>query len=847
MNIILLIIKLLASSGILFAYYWLFLRNRKFHRYNRFYLLGAVLISMVLPFLKIDIFLSPTAPANKVILDTLEVITVNAGEEEVVLADAGTSWLDWFNSTTIMWGVYIIGAIVFLSLLIRSIIYIRKIQRNYPVEKIEDLKFYNTAEPGTPFSFFRSIFWNNKVEFNSSEGQQIFRHELFHVRQKHSADLLFMEIVMLFAWFNPFFYLIKKELKAIHEFLADEYAVSNSDEYEYAELLVLFALHEKQNKLVHPLFHNTIKRRIAMITNLKNKKVGYWGRVMALPLSLLLFSFIVLKAQKTEIPEDKANEHVNIEVAIQPITVVIDAAHGGSASGALSNDRNIYEKDINLAIANKIAALAPSYNINIILTRNNDNTITAQDRIALMNTAPYDLLVSIHVNAANVSREPKPDYPNKSGFEVYVSRNNTSSSNKSEILARHLITKLEPLYKTYNKTKIREYESIYILDKGQKPSALVECGYITNNKDLTYITNPTNQENIAKKILEGIVAYSNSSDYEKTKETQERSAQVIRSNTFIDTVPGNDAVQKVITFKRPAKKSPTQHEWETWKDEKTYGIWLDGKRTKNEILNKHSTNEFSWYMVSKLAKNAINYGNHYYQVDLYSHDYYKKCFPNEIIKANVKEASTPNEKSQIESKNSQPASKGINSTSSLNELPDSVKRYIMRHFNKNIHFPIKALDSNKEGTIYFSVLIDKNGSFSNIEKYTSKPNIDEKKINEIVVTSITEKPWLAIKKADPSANDYFYSETERVIQKFKAPENWKAAYEGSKIYIKITFIIEKIETAGSIKQSEQLESVLQKGKIAKANVTKSFESQWLKQVNIKSLKGVYNVLDVEPE
>ncbi|MBL0133896.1 MAG: M56 family metallopeptidase [Chitinophagaceae bacterium] len=300
------LIKLLASSGILFAYYWLFLRNRKFHRYNRFYLLGAVLISMVLPFLKIDIFLSPTAPANKVILDTLEVITVNAGEEEVVLADAGTSWLDWFNSTNIMLSFYIIGAIVFLSLLIRSILYIRKIQHNYPVEKIEDLKFYNTAEPGTPFSFFRSIFWNNKVEFNSSEGQQIFRHELFHVRQKHSADLLFMELILLFAWFNPFFYLIKKELKAIHEFLADEYAVSNSDEYAYAELLVLFALHEKQNKLVHPFFHNTIKRRIAMITNLKNKKVGYWGRVMALPLSLLLFSFIVLKAQKSENPEDKS-------------------------------------------------------------------------------------------------------------------------------------------------------------------------------------------------------------------------------------------------------------------------------------------------------------------------------------------------------------------------------------------------------------------------------------------------------------------------------------------------------------------------------------------------------------
>ena len=94
------------------------------------------------------------------------------------------------------------------------------------VERIDHIYFINTEEPGTPFSFFKWLFWNNKIELNSEEGQQIFRHELFHIEQKHSWDIIFMEMISIVFWINPFFYLIKKEIKTIHEFFADEFATN---------------------------------------------------------------------------------------------------------------------------------------------------------------------------------------------------------------------------------------------------------------------------------------------------------------------------------------------------------------------------------------------------------------------------------------------------------------------------------------------------------------------------------------------------------------------------------------------------------------------------------------------
>ena len=89
----------------------------------------------------------------------------------------------------------------------------------------------------------------------------------------------------------------------------------------------------------------------------------------------------------------------------------------------------------------------------------------------------------------------------------------------------------------------------------------------------------------------------------------------------------NDGVSFMFNMPDPAKKSPTNDELLSWRDSKKYGVWIDGKRVANSELVKYKSSDFSLYYNSKLSKIAVNYGKHYYQIDLYSIDYYNKLYP----------------------------------------------------------------------------------------------------------------------------------------------------------------------------------------------------------------------------
>jgi beta-lactamase regulating signal transducer with metallopeptidase domain len=298
--------KMTLCSGILFGYYWLFLRNRRFHRYNRYYLLATLALSLTLPLIKIPVFNDDSNSLNQVIYKTAGFTTpdLQPGQQELTVpAPDRDSWLTFPRFVGL---VYAAVLLLLLAFFVRSLLYIRQLSQRYPFESIKDLKLYQTQAPGTPFSFFHSIFWNDQLPLNSPEGQQVFRHELFHVQQQHSVDVLLAELVCMAGWFNPFFHLIKKELQTIHEFLADQYASSGSDRYAYAELLVQSAITGKSTNLTHPFFQNHIKRRIAMIIQRNNPRYSYWSRLMVLPISILLFLTISVYAgeQKPIAPAD---------------------------------------------------------------------------------------------------------------------------------------------------------------------------------------------------------------------------------------------------------------------------------------------------------------------------------------------------------------------------------------------------------------------------------------------------------------------------------------------------------------------------------------------------------------
>lgn len=294
-------IQVIISSGILYGFYHFVLRNTLFHKYNRYYLLASVLLSVFVPFLNIPIYFSGNNHTTNGIVNTIFYFGMDQGNEAVVSINKSTTKVDGFNWSQILLIAYIFITLLAFLRMIVSLIKITNLKRKYPVEKIDSISFYKTNEPGTPFSFFYGLFWNNKLELHSPKGQQIFRHEIFHIRQLHTVDVLFLEMVSALFWINPFFHLIKKETKAIHEFLADEFAIQSSDKWQYAELLLMQAL-QTQHSIVNPFFHNQIKRRIAMIQNSTTTGKQYLRKLLTLPalaIVLALFAFNY-KARRNE-------------------------------------------------------------------------------------------------------------------------------------------------------------------------------------------------------------------------------------------------------------------------------------------------------------------------------------------------------------------------------------------------------------------------------------------------------------------------------------------------------------------------------------------------------------------
>lgn len=288
MNLLLYAGKVVLCSAILFGYYHLFLRNKTFHRYNRFYLLIAAAFSLLFPLFRIPVFQEAGA-ASAGWLQSLQPVSISSWEEAFVITIHTGNLSSSYNWQIIAWTVYAGGFIISSIPVWQSWAYIKKISRKYNSKNLGGVAFYNTREPGTPFSFFRSLFWNDQIPSDSERGRHILQHELFHINQEHSLDILFMQLLTNLFWFNPFFHLFLKELQTIHEFLADEWASSTVNKYEYAELLVTQAIEQKRIPVSHQFYHHQIKRRIAMIIKQQPSRSNYLSRIMTLPLLFALF------------------------------------------------------------------------------------------------------------------------------------------------------------------------------------------------------------------------------------------------------------------------------------------------------------------------------------------------------------------------------------------------------------------------------------------------------------------------------------------------------------------------------------------------------------------------------
>ena len=288
---------LLTFIATIILYYTYRLLFGKCNRFNvcRIILLTMSVFAFVFPFISIKI--SGQMPEYFFIMDNVEILSNN----EIILEteNVKNNSLSFLQIVSV---AYIIGVIFSFMKMIFNIYKVNKIKQGKKFEIIDNVKIIYTEENHIPFSFFNCIYLPDEIN-----NPLILKHEMSHVKNHHSLDVILMEMMISFQWFNPFIYKMKKELQNVHEYIADNEAVENeTDKSNYMMLLLQQCTADNFNTVANNFSFLLTKKRISMITQKQKTK----RMVMRLLLTLPVFAMLILL--NTQCDNPKSNDEGNV-------------------------------------------------------------------------------------------------------------------------------------------------------------------------------------------------------------------------------------------------------------------------------------------------------------------------------------------------------------------------------------------------------------------------------------------------------------------------------------------------------------------------------------------------------
>jgi bla regulator protein BlaR1 len=446
-------IKIILCSGLFVFIYKILLEKERMHWFNRFYLLASLICSFLIPFITFTQYVQPLPVMDNVLTNTMFV-----SDHTNALQITSHSEINY--QLIIALTIYVtITAVLLLRFVFNLKTVLQRAVTN-PTIPFKNSRLILIKQSITPHSFLGYIFINTKDYKNGNIEKEILLHEFAHVQQKHSWDILFIEILQILFWFNPFIFLYRKALLLNHEFLADEAVINEyNDVSAYQFLLLEKASHQSSSFITSQFNYSITKKRLLMMTRSKSLKNALCKQLAIIPvLGIALFFF------STKISAQETRNIVSLKKTETPST---------------------------------------------------------KEGITKEQLAEYETIVS----KAKSDKGPR-------------SWNKFSDADKSRL------------------------QTLFLL---------------------------------------------------MSKEQQDSQTVV-----FVHTPP-------------PLPKSiPSKEQINSWKNPKIYGVWINEKRVSNSKLDKYINTDFSQFFVSKLEKNAINYGKHYYQVGLMTNEYYANYYKQTI-------------------------------------------------------------------------------------------------------------------------------------------------------------------------------------------------------------------------
>lgn len=336
----------LLESGIclmvFYAGYMFFLQKDTFFSRNRFYLLFSLLLGMLIPLIRFNLL--PAHPIKENIDAAIPNFYLFMDDpsqegEAITTVPVLTGW-------TVLAIIYAIGIIICIARIIYSIWMVQKFYKGENWEEFGRLKV-NFRDSNLPhFSMFRKIYINRLfLQDGGKPLEYILLHEQAHISQMHWLDLLLLETVTVLQWFNPAIWLIRKEVKDVHEYLADEKVLqSGCSKVEYQRLLVNQTLGLQVFNLTNSFNQSNLKKRMLMI----NKNRSNWpaGLKVLAAVPILLVLLLFMSNTKSNLPvlqrEIKASGQVLNATTNRPLDGAA-IVMVGSTTGTISNKEGQFE------------------------------------------------------------------------------------------------------------------------------------------------------------------------------------------------------------------------------------------------------------------------------------------------------------------------------------------------------------------------------------------------------------------------------------------------------------------------------------------------------------------------
>ena len=262
-------------------------------------------IPFLLPLIRIEAFLMLVPAESIAVLTNVwlpEVFIGNTPENiqylpavEISSATATINW--WFVA-------YGVGALGSLFLLFRKYQDLSRLFSFKTISAEKDFRIIEVPASNIACTFYKTVFLGEQL--SEEEKQQILPHELIHVKQKHSLDLIFFEVLKIIFWFNPLIYIYQSRISTLHEFIADACVVKTTAKRSYYEQLLNSAFNTRNISFINQFFnHSLIKKRIVMLQKSKSKTIAKIKYLVILPLMLVMLTVVSCSQENPEQSESK--------------------------------------------------------------------------------------------------------------------------------------------------------------------------------------------------------------------------------------------------------------------------------------------------------------------------------------------------------------------------------------------------------------------------------------------------------------------------------------------------------------------------------------------------------------